>query len=124
MLEASNLFRKSHFIFWQVALSEIDNREKSQLRKHLSSATLSIDLRFSITMPRAKKSAETWNYETSVEQIEAIITDLETGELPLADIFEQFEKAVAELKKCDSFLQEKQQQAQLLIETLMPEEPS
>ena len=75
-------------------------------------------------MPRAKKSAETWNYETSVEQIEAIITDLETGELPLADIFEQFEKAVVELKKCDRFLQEKQQQAQLLIETLMPEEPS
>lgn len=73
-------------------------------------------------MPRAKKSAETWNYETSVEQIEAIITDLETGELPLADVFEQFEKAVAELKKCDGFLQEKQQQAQLLIETLTPEE--
>ena len=39
---------------------------------------------------------------------EAIITDLETGDLPLADIFEQFEKAVTELKKCDNFLQEKQ----------------
>lgn len=73
-------------------------------------------------MPRAKKSAKTWDYEASVEQVEAIINDLETGELPLADIFEQFEKAVTELKKCDSFLQEKQQQAQLLIETLTPEE--
>lgn len=72
-------------------------------------------------MPRAKKAAETWNYEASVEQVEAIITDLETGELPLADIFEQFEKAVTELKKCDNFLQEKQQQAQILIETLMPD---
>ncbi|MEM8613371.1 MAG: exodeoxyribonuclease VII small subunit, partial [Cyanobacteria bacterium P01_H01_bin.105] len=69
-------------------------------------------------MPRAKKSDKTWNYETSVEKVEAIITDLETGDLPLANIFEQFEKAVAELKKCDSFLQEKQQHAQLLIETL------
>ena len=72
-------------------------------------------------MPRAKKSAENWNYETSVEQVEAIITNLETGDLPLADIFEQFERAVTELKKCDNFLQEKQQQAQLLIETLTPE---
>ncbi|EKV02892.1 exonuclease VII small subunit [Leptolyngbya sp. PCC 7375] len=73
-------------------------------------------------MPRAKKSDNNWNYEASVEQVEAIITDLETGDLPLADIFEQFEKAVTELKKCDSFLQEKQQQAQLLIETLRPDE--
>ena len=72
-------------------------------------------------MPRAKKSADTWNYEASVEQVEDIITNLETGDLPLADIFEQFERAVTELKKCDNFLQEKQQQAQLLIETLMPE---
>ncbi len=73
-------------------------------------------------MPKAKKSADTWNYETSVEKVEAIINDLETGDLPLADIFEQFEKAVTELKKCDSFLQEKQQQAQILIETLLPDE--
>ena len=72
-------------------------------------------------MPRAKKPNDTWNYETSVEQVEAIITELETGDLPLANIFEQFEKAAAELKKCDAFLQEKQQKAQLLIETLMPE---
>ncbi|MEA5462149.1 exodeoxyribonuclease VII small subunit [Leptothoe sp. PORK10 BA2] len=72
-------------------------------------------------MPRAKKSTDTWNYEASVEQVESIIAHLETGDLPLADIFEQFEKAVSELKKCDTFLQEKQQKAQLLIETLMPE---
>lgn len=72
-------------------------------------------------MPRVKKSDKNWNYEASVEQVEAIIADLETGDLPLADIFEQFEQAVTELKKCDSFLQAKQQQAQLLIETLMPE---
>ena len=72
-------------------------------------------------MPRAKKSADNWDYEAAVEQVEAIITDLETGDLPLANIFEQFEKAATELKKCDTFLQAKQQQAQLLIETLMPD---
>ncbi len=73
-------------------------------------------------MPRAKKSTDNWSYEAAVEEVEAIITDLETGDLPLADIFEQFEKAVTELKKCDTFLQAKQRQAQLLIETLVPED--
>lgn len=73
-------------------------------------------------MPKAKKTADNWNYEASVDQVETIIAELETGELPLAEIFQQFEKAVTELKKCDNFLQEKQQQAQLLIETLSPAE--
>lgn len=73
-------------------------------------------------MPRAKKTADTWNYEVSVEKVEAIITELETGELPIAEIFQQFEQAVTELKKCDSFLQEKQKHAQLLIENLLPDE--
>ncbi|MBT9313720.1 exodeoxyribonuclease VII small subunit [Leptothoe kymatousa] len=73
-------------------------------------------------MPKAKKTADNWNYEASVDQVETIIAELETGDLPLAEIFQQFEKAVTELKKCDNFLQEKQQQAQLLIETLSPAE--
>ncbi|NEQ51959.1 MAG: exodeoxyribonuclease VII small subunit [Leptolyngbya sp. SIO3F4] len=71
-------------------------------------------------MPKAKKSSETWDYEASVDKIEEIINHLETGDLPLKEIFEQFEKAVTELKKCDSFLHEKQKQAKLLIETLIP----
>lgn len=69
-------------------------------------------------MPKAKKSAEAWQYETAVRKIETILSDLESGEMPLAEIFEQFEQAAAELKRCDRFLREKQQQAQLLIETL------
>jgi exodeoxyribonuclease VII small subunit len=49
------------------------------------------------------------------------VARLEQGDLPLATIFETFETAVAELQRCEAFLQAKQQQADLLIETLMDE---
>jgi exodeoxyribonuclease VII small subunit len=64
------------------------------------------------------QSTEDWNYERAIAQIEATVVELEQGELPLADIFEQFEQAVTELRRCETFLTEKQQQATLLIETL------
>lgn len=73
-------------------------------------------------MPRAKKPPalpDDWSYEETLSEIEEITTQLETGELPLADVFEQFAKAVESLQKCDQFLQAKQTQASLLIETLV-----
>ncbi|MEL7501298.1 MAG: exodeoxyribonuclease VII small subunit [Cyanobacteria bacterium J06554_6] len=71
-------------------------------------------------MPRAKK--EEWNYEGAIASIEQAIDDLETGELPLADVFDQFTQAVKQLQQCDQFLRQKQSEAQLLIETLGDEE--
>ncbi|MEL6326430.1 MAG: exodeoxyribonuclease VII small subunit [Cyanobacteria bacterium J06626_23] len=71
-------------------------------------------------MPRAKKEA--WNYEGAIASIEQAIDDLETGELPLADVFDQFTQAVKQLQQCDQFLRQKQSEAQLLIETLGDEE--
>jgi len=62
---------------------------------------------------------ENWNYESTMAQIEAITQQLETGELPLAEVFEQFSEAVSSLQQCDRFLQDKQKQASLLIETLV-----
>ena len=59
-----------------------------------------------------------WSYEAVVENVEAIVSRLETGELELGEVFKQFEQAVAQLKQCEQFLQSKQEQAGLLIETL------
>lgn len=85
-------------------------------------------------MPSAKKSSqkaqvaldqtlpENWSYEDTLAQIEDITEQLETGELPLAEVFEQFADAVSALQQCDQFLQSKQQQASLLIETLIGED--
>ena len=63
-----------------------------------------------------------WNYEETVAQVESILSRIESGELDLADVFEQFSIAVNYLKQCDAFLAQRQQQVDLLIETLTDEE--
>lgn len=72
-------------------------------------------------MPRKKASTlpKDWSYEETLARIEEITTQLETGDMPLADVFEQFSEAVGSLKQCDQFLQAKQKDAALLIETLV-----
>lgn len=59
-----------------------------------------------------------WNYEATVAQVETIIKQVEAGKLELAEVFEQFAAAVQYLRQCEVFLQERQQQMDLLIETL------
>ena len=62
-----------------------------------------------------------WNYETKVAEIEAIIARIESGELELEAVFDQFANAVEYLQQCETFLQQRQQQVDLLIETLIDE---
>jgi exodeoxyribonuclease VII small subunit len=64
---------------------------------------------------------EGWNYEAKVVEIEGIIARIETGELELEEVFDQFASAVESLRQCESFLQQRQQQVDLLIETLSDE---
>ena len=59
-----------------------------------------------------------WSYEETVQQVEAIMSRIESGELELADVFDQFASAVGYLRQCDLFLTQRQQQMDLLIETL------
>jgi exodeoxyribonuclease VII small subunit len=66
-------------------------------------------------------SEEGWNYEAKVAEIEGIITRIEAGELELEAVFEQFASAVEYLRQCETFLQQRQQQVDLLIETLSDE---
>jgi len=67
---------------------------------------------------KSKDLPADWNYESAVEQVEAIVDELESGELELGEVFEQFQQAVQTLGQCEKFLQEKQEQVTLLIETL------
>ncbi|MBE9124986.1 MULTISPECIES: exodeoxyribonuclease VII small subunit [unclassified Coleofasciculus] len=62
-----------------------------------------------------------WNYEDTVKQVETIIEQIEAGELELADVFEQFSTAVEYLRQCEAFLAQRQQQMDVLIETLKDE---
>ncbi|MBD2260110.1 exodeoxyribonuclease VII small subunit [Pseudanabaena sp. FACHB-2040] len=65
-----------------------------------------------------KSAPDDWNYEVAVSEVETLIAQLEAGELPLADVFTQFEKAVTVLQQCETYLTAKRQQVDLLIETL------
>ncbi|MEH1927897.1 MAG: exodeoxyribonuclease VII small subunit [Nostoc sp.] len=69
----------------------------------------------------ASNSEEGWNYEAKVSEIEEIIARIEAGELELSAVFEQFATAVEYVRQCESFLQQRQQQVDLLIETLNQE---
>lgn len=64
-------------------------------------------------------SSKGWNYERSVGEIEHIVTRIESGELELAQVFEEFATAVKYLQQCEIFLQEKRQQVNLAIENLV-----
>ncbi|MBM0740192.1 exodeoxyribonuclease VII small subunit [Phormidium sp. CLA17] len=59
-----------------------------------------------------------WRYEATVKKIEAAIAQIESGELDLADVLDQFSEAVEDLRLCETFLSDRQQQVDLLIETL------
>ncbi|BAZ50687.1 exodeoxyribonuclease VII small subunit [Nostoc sp. NIES-4103] len=63
-------------------------------------------------------SMEGWSYEAKVVEIEGIIALIEAGELELEEVFDQFATAVEYLHQCEGFLQQRQQQVDLLIETL------
>jgi exodeoxyribonuclease VII small subunit len=68
-----------------------------------------------------KITSDDWSYEAKVAEVDSIIARIEAGQLDLAEVFEQFAAAVEYLKECDSFLQAKQQQVDILIETLQDE---
>jgi exodeoxyribonuclease VII small subunit len=74
------------------------------------------------SMPRKAEKPENsvnhWSYEETVSTIETVIGELESGHLPLAEVLSQFEQAVQALQQCETYLTEKQQQVNVLIETL------
>ncbi|NEQ39248.1 MAG: exodeoxyribonuclease VII small subunit [Okeania sp. SIO3I5] len=59
-----------------------------------------------------------FDYEETVINIEEIISEIESGELTLQEVFEKFSLAVADLQKCEVFLTQGEQEMNLLIETL------
>ena len=64
------------------------------------------------------ESQEDWNYKAAIAKVEAIVVQIEAGELDLEEVFDQFAAAIEYLRQCETFLQERQQQVDLLIETL------
>ena len=67
---------------------------------------------------------EAWNYEITVAKVEAIVNKIESGEMELASVFEEFNAAIEYLRQCENFLAQKRQQMNLVIHTLAEETES
>ena len=95
---------------------------KTSAPKTAKPKSLDQDTPLNAPSPTELDRPDDWSYEQTLSRIESITHQLETGELPLAEVFSQFSEAVTALQQCDRFLQEKQSQASLLIETLVGED--
>ena len=62
----------------------------------------------------AKKPA---SFEESLAQLEAIMAELEGGELPLDKMMARYEKGVAALQLCRKVLDEAEKKIELLVKT-------
>jgi exodeoxyribonuclease VII small subunit len=66
-----------------------------------------------------KRSREAdWSYEETVEKVETILDAIESGDLELKEVLEQFAIGVESLRQCEEFLTVQQEQVELLLETL------
>jgi exodeoxyribonuclease VII small subunit len=59
-----------------------------------------------------------WSYEATVEKVETILDAIESGDLELKEVLEQFAIGVESLRQCEEFLTVQQEQVELLLETL------
>ncbi len=65
-----------------------------------------------------KSSKKSFNYESTLTEVESIINQIEDGKLSLEEVFEQFAIATTKLKDCEQFLQIGQEKMEMLIEIL------
>lgn len=65
--------------------------------------------------PSAKKASST-NFETQLTELETIVEQLETGELPLEDALKVFEKGVKLSRQCQQLLSEAEQKVTILMD--------
>lgn len=67
-----------------------------------------------IDIMEPKKRKKTLSFENSIEKLEAIVTSLESGEVPLEQLVETYKEGLTYLHICQSHLD----RASILLETL------
>lgn len=63
-----------------------------------------------------RKQDETPDFEQSLQELEAIVAQLEQGDLPLEESLRQFERGIALTRACQQSLKAAEQKVQILIE--------
>lgn len=64
------------------------------------------------TMTKSKQP----NFETNLEQLDKIVTDLEQGQLPLDQSLKAFEQGVKLIRDCQKALKDAEQKVQILTD--------
>ena len=62
--------------------------------------------------------------EKSLEELEALVTRLESGDLPLEQALKEFERGVKLTRQCQAALQEAEQKVEILLRKSEQAEPS
>lgn len=62
-----------------------------------------------------KKAEQPASFETSLRELEQIVTRLESGELPLEDALNEFERGVQLARQGQKKLQQAEQRVQILL---------
>ena len=72
-------------------------------------------------MAKAEKAGE--RLEKSLEELEALVERLESGDLPLERALEEFEKGVKLTRQCQTALKAAQQRVEILLKKSADGEP-
>jgi len=73
----------------------------------------------------AKKSATgVGGLEQSLEELEALVERLETGDLPLEEALKQFEQGVKLTRSCQTILKQAEQKVEVLLKKTDAAEPT
>ena len=62
-----------------------------------------------------KKQQTRFDFEQSLEDLEALVSSMEDGELSLEDSLQAFEKGIKLTRKCQAALKQAEQKVQVLI---------
>jgi exodeoxyribonuclease VII small subunit len=65
-------------------------------------------------MPRKKKALD---FESSLKELESLVTQMEQGDLSLEESLKAFEEGVSLTRECQAILSQAEQKVQILIES-------
>jgi exodeoxyribonuclease VII small subunit len=75
-------------------------------------------------MAATEKSNDLGGLEKSLEELEALVTRLESGDLPLEQALKEFEHGVKLTRQCQAALQEAEQKVEILLKKTAQAEPT
>jgi len=64
----------------------------------------------------ARKKTDTFDFETALDELEALVERMEQGESGLEDSLKDFERGIELTRACQSALQEAEQKVQILLQ--------